>query len=121
MRPSTLVSALRDKKKDHFIALTKNAGLIKELVDKSLHSLLNNKTTAEMWTILKDRFQHISPISVIRIFSNACKVRLLDCKDAVNYTSRYQIAFDKIVSLINKNKDSWISKKTIEIVIILVR
>ena len=114
LRPSTLVSALRDEKKDHLIALTKSAGLIKELVDKSLHPLLNNKTAAEMWTILEDRFQHISPMSVIRIFSDACNVRLLDCKDVVDYTSRYQIAFDKILSLINENEDSWISKKTIE-------
>ena len=45
-------------------------------------------------------------MSVIRIFSNACNVRLLDCKDVINYTSRYQIAFDKILSLINKNEDS---------------
>lgn len=114
LRPLTLVSALRDEKKDHLTALTKSAGLIKELIDKSLHPLLNNKTAAEMWTILEDRFQHISPMSVIRIFSDACNVRLLDCEDVVDYTSRYQIAFDKILSLINENEDSWISKKTIE-------
>ena len=48
LRPSTLVSALRDEKKDHLTALTKSAGLIKELVDKSLYLLLNNKTAAEM-------------------------------------------------------------------------
>lgn len=33
----------------------------------------------------------------------------------VDYTSCYQIAFDKILSLINDNEDSWISRKTIEI------
>ena len=68
LRLSTLISAFRDEKKDHLTALTKSAGLIKELVDKSLHPLLNNKTAAEMWTILEDRFQHISSMSVIRIF-----------------------------------------------------
>lgn len=31
-----LVAALRDEKKDHLIALTKSAGIIKELVDKNL-------------------------------------------------------------------------------------
>ena len=112
LRPSTLVSALRDEKKDHLIALTKSAGLIKELVDKSLHPLLNNKTAAEMWTLLEDRFQHISPMSVTRIFADALTTKLSDCKDIMEYTSRYQIAFDKILSLLNK--DSWMSKKTIE-------
>lgn len=115
LRPSTLVSALRDEKKDHFIALTKSAGLILELVDKSLQPLLNNKSAAEMWAILENRFQHISPMSITRIFSDACNVRLSECKDVVDYTSRYQIAFDKILSIINDNEDSWISRKTIEI------
>lgn len=99
LRPSTLVSALRDEKKDHIIALTKSAGLIKELVDKILHPLLNNKTAAEMWTLLEDRFQHISPMT--RIFADALNMKLLDCKDVMEYTSWYQIAFDKILSLLN--------------------
>lgn len=54
-------------------------------------------------------------MSVIHIFSDTCIMRLFDCKDVVDYTSCYQIAFTKILSLINKNKDSWISKKTIKI------
>ena len=99
LRPPTLVSALRDEKKDHIIALTKSAGLIKELVDKILHPLLNNKTAAEMWTLLEDRFQHISPMT--RIFADALNMKLSDCKDVMEYTSWYQIAFDKILSLLN--------------------
>lgn len=112
LRPATLVAALRAEKKDHLAALTKSAGLIKELVDKSLHSLLHNKTAAEMWTILKDRFHHISPMSIGRIFVDACNVKLSECKDVIDYTSRYQIAFDKLISLISE--DSWMSKKSIE-------
>lgn len=112
LRPSTLVSALRDEKKDHLIALTKSAGLIKELVDKILHPLLSNKSTAEMWTLLKNRFQHISPISVTRTFAEVLNTKLSDCKVIVEYTSRYQVAFDKILSLLNN--DSWMFKKTVE-------
>ena len=113
LRPSTLVSALRDEKKDHFTALTKSAGLIIQLVDKSLHPLLNDKTAAEMWSILENRFQHISPMSVTRLFVDACNIKLSNCKDIIDYTSRYQTAFDNILSLIGE--DSWMSKKTIEI------
>ena len=36
LRTNMLVAALRDEKKDHLIALTKSAGIIKELVDKNL-------------------------------------------------------------------------------------
>lgn len=51
-------------------------------------------------------------MSVTRMFLDACSVRLSDCKDVIDYTSRYQIAFDKLLSLINE--DSWMSRKTIE-------
>ena len=107
------MAALRDEKKDYHVGLTKSAGLIKKLVDKSLHPLLNNKSAAEIWTFLESRFQHISPISVTRIFCEVCNVKLLDCKDVMNYTGRYQVVFDKIQSLIGPN--SWMSKKTVEI------
>lgn len=51
-------------------------------------------------------------MSVTRMFLDACSVRLSDWKDVIDYTSRYQIAFDKLLSLINE--DSWMSRKTIE-------
>ncbi len=107
-----LVSALRDEKKNHLIALTKSAGIIKELVDKNLHPLLNGKTAQEMWAILEVRFHNISPISVIRVFSDAFTIKLTECKDVLEYTSRYQIAFDKITSFITEN--DWMSRKTFE-------
>lgn len=51
-------------------------------------------------------------MSVSRVFVNACNVKLSDCKDVVDYTSRYQIAFDKLLSVINE--ESWMSRKSIE-------
>lgn len=65
-----------------------------------------------MWTLLENRFQHISPISVTCIFADALTTKLSDCKDNMSYTSWYQIAFDKILNLLNE--DLWMSKKTIE-------
>ncbi len=96
LRPATLVAALRDEKKDYHVGLTKSAGLIRELVDKTIHPLLNNKSAAQMWTFLENKFQHISPMSVTRIFSKACNIKLSDCKDVMDYTGRYQVAFNKI-------------------------
>lgn len=52
-------------------------------------------------------------MSVSRVFVNACNVKLSDCKDVVDYTSRYQIAFDKLLSLITE--ESWMSRKSLEI------
>lgn len=56
LRPFILVSVLRDEKKDDLIALTKSADLIFELVEKSLHPLLDDKTIAEMWTFFGEKF-----------------------------------------------------------------
>lgn len=51
-------------------------------------------------------------MSVTRIFCEACNIKLSDCKDVMDYTGRYQVAFDKIQSLITE--DSWMSKRTVE-------
>lgn len=40
-------------------------------------------------------------MNVIRIFLDAYTVKLLDYNDVINYISRYQIAFDKLLSLLN--------------------
>ena len=52
-------------------------------------------------------------MSVIRVFSDACTIKLSECKDVFEYLSRYQIAIDKITSLIIEN--GWMSRKTVEI------
>ena len=96
-----LVLALREKKKDFLIALSKSVNLIKELIDKSLHSLLSKKNVAKIWTILKNRFQHIFSMSIIKIFLDVCAIRLLDYTNIIIYISRYQIAFDKLFSFLN--------------------
>lgn len=44
LRPATLVAALKDEKKDYHVDFTKSAGLIGELVDKTIYPLLNNKS-----------------------------------------------------------------------------
>lgn len=48
LRLATLMAALRDKKKDNYIGLTKSAGLIRELVDKTIYYLLINKSAAQI-------------------------------------------------------------------------
>ncbi len=53
-------------------------------------------------------------MTVTCIFSDACNMKLSDCRKITDYTSRYQIAYDKIFSLIGENS-MWISKKTIEL------
>ena len=51
-------------------------------------------------------------MSVTKIFCEAYNMKLSDCKDVMDYTGRYQVAFDEIQSLITE--DSWMSKRTVE-------
>lgn len=113
LRSVTLVSALRDEKKNYYIGLTKSAGQIKVFVDKSVYLLVNNKSAAKIQAFLESRFQYIFPISITRIFCVACNIKFSDCKDVMNYTGRYYVAFDKIKSLIRQNSE--MSKKTVKI------
>lgn len=89
LRPLILVATFRDKKKDYHVGLTKSAGLIKKLVNKSLYPFLNYKSVAKMLTFLDSIFHHILPMSITRIFSKACNIKLSDCKDIIDYTGCY--------------------------------
>lgn len=59
LRPSILVSALRDKKKNYFSGLGKAINIIKKYIADFLDSLLKKKTILEMWSSLKSRFWYI--------------------------------------------------------------
>lgn len=54
-------------------------------------------------------------MSITGIFLDTYNVKLSYCNDMVDYTSCYQIVFDKISSQIYNNEDFWISRKIIEI------
>lgn len=51
--------------------------------------------------MLENKFQYISPMSITRIFLDVCSVKLLEYNNVVDYTSYYQIAFDKLISFFN--------------------
>lgn len=42
-------------------------------------------------------------MNITKIFCEACNIKLLDYKDVIDYTGHYQVAFDKIQSLITTN------------------
>lgn len=58
-----------------------------------------------MWAILKERFQHLSPMSTSRKILETAKIILSDCKDIHEYTSAYQEAYDNVCSLTTDDSD----------------
>lgn len=89
LRPSTLVSALREKKKGHISGLGKAASTIKDHVNSSLFPILKGKTPPELWTILEDRFHQISPMSIVAALTDGCVRKLSEYKNVVDYTNSY--------------------------------
>ena len=51
----------------------------------------------------------------MRIFLDICIIKLVDCINIIDYTSCYQITFDKLFSLLNTKL--WMTKKIIKIVL----
>lgn len=115
LRPSTLVSALRDEKKDYLSGLGKAISTIQDHVADSLHPLLEGKTAPEKWSILEGRFQHISPMSISSVFTDGCMRKSEEFENIVNYTSSYQATYDKVASLVKEG--SRISMQTIELLL----
>lgn len=58
-----------------------------------------------MWQILKERFQHVLPMSISKRVLDATKIKLSDCKNIDEYTSAYREAYDNVYSLITKDSE----------------
>lgn len=48
LRLATLVTARKNKKKNYYVGFNKSIGLIRELINKIIHPLLNNKSVAQI-------------------------------------------------------------------------
>ena len=100
LRANTLVTALLSEEREYRSATSKAEGVIQKLVADIHHPILEGKSPQEMWRILEERFQHISPMSVTRSLYEASNLKMSDCKGVIEFTSSYQTAFDKIASLL---------------------
>ena len=105
LNAEALYTALSAEIKEHRAAIKKGEGIIRKLVAYKHHPILEGKTAKEMWEALKERFQHVSPISTPRKILETAKIKLSDCKDIHEYTSAYQAAYDHICSLTTANSD----------------
>lgn len=99
LTPSTLVFALRDKKKDYLSSLGRATSTIKDYVNASLYPILERKTPPKICSILLDRFYHIFSISNVVALTNGCIWKLLEYKNVVDYISSYQMTLNEVVSL----------------------
>lgn len=87
-----IYTALSTEIKEHRAAIKKGEAVICKTVGHKHHPILEGKTPEQMWKILKERFQHVSPMSISKKVLDATKIKLSDCKYIQEYTSAYQEA-----------------------------
>ena len=112
-RPSTLISALKDEKKNYFSGLGKAISTIKNHMAHLLHLFLKERTAPEMWSILKSCFWYISSMSISAVFLDGCTKKSAEFKNIVDYTSSYQATHNKIASPVQPESRIWI--ETVEL------
>ena len=96
-------------------ARTKGAGIIGQKVATQHSHLIKNKTATEMWKILEERFQDLSPLAVCHIVRQVQDLKMSQCKDAIDFCSTYQKAYDEAVNLTSDGSD--LGVKGIEVII----
>ena len=81
--------------------MTKAIGIIHGLVAECHYSLIDNKNAAEMWKILKDRFQDIAPMSISDIILKVSSKKMTDFETTSLYCAYYESALNKIKGMLD--------------------
>ena len=81
--------------------MTKAIGIIHGLVAECHYSLIENKNAAEMWKILKDRFQDIAPMSISNIILKVSFKKMTDFENTSLYCAEYESALIKIKGMLD--------------------
>ena len=102
LKPQIIINALMNDKKKYDLAISKAAGILLKIIFDQHQSIIEGKSPQEAWNILQKWFQYINPISTSRIIYEATIKKLSDFKNVHKYTSHYQTAFDKVVSLLTE-------------------
>lgn len=83
-------------------AISKSIDILSKLVVNQHKPIIEGKTPEEAWNALYKRFQYINLMSTFRLIYKAITKKLSDFKDVHKFTSSYQAAFDKVISLLTK-------------------
>ena len=74
---------------------------ISRIVAECHYSLIDNKNAAEMWKILKDRFQDIAPMSISDIIRKVSSKKMTDFETTSLYCAEYESALNKIKEMLD--------------------
>lgn len=92
--------------------MSKAVGILSKLISDQHQPIFEGKTLEDVWSIFQQKFQYINSISMSRLIYKITTKKLANFKNVHEYTSSYQTAFDKVVSLLTNS--SYYTCKSIE-------
>ena len=102
---SILVKSLNDRRDKQTEQLTRAEGIIQNQVSRRHSHLIANKGALEMWTVLQERFQDLSPMSVTDVLFKLSRRAMTEYKDATEYCAAYEGALNKVSGMLSANSD----------------
>lgn len=112
---SMLVKNVQDRMDKQKIELSKAASIIVTQVAERHQHLIIGKDPHEMWTILKERFQDISPMSLTDALLQVSKKKMTDYPSADKYCSAYEKVLNGTIGMLRDN--SQLDAKGIEVIV----
>ena len=110
-----LVKNVQDRMDKQKIRLFKAAGIIDTQIAERHQHLIIGKDPHEMWTILRKRFQEISPMSVTDALLQVSKKKMIDYSSADKYCSAYKKVLNGTIGMLRD--DSQLDAKGIEVIV----
>lgn len=95
----------------------KAAEILRKLVGLQNQRLIANKDAEQIWSILREEFQDVTPWSLLEVIRNACFHRMSDFADVNEYCNAYQEALGQVCSMLQP--DSVIDRKGAEAMLLL--
>lgn len=111
----TMVKSVQERLDRQKVEFSKAAGIIVNQVAERHQHLVVDKEPHEMWQILKDKFQDVSPLSLTNTLLQMSKKKMSDYRNADQYCSEYEKTLNEIIGMLRD--DSLIDAKGIEVIV----
>lgn len=112
LRLQIFILSLMHYEEKYNLTMNKSANILSKLIANQYYLIIKEKILNKAWKAFQERFQYINLINTFRLIYKAITKQLSDVKDIHEFTSNYQVAFNKVIDLLTATfHNSWKSTK----------
>ena len=100
-----LVKSLNDRRDKQIEQLIRAESITQNQVSRRHSHFIANKGAFDMWTVLKERFQDLSPMNFIDVLFKLSRRAITEYKNATKYCAAYEKALNKISGMFSTNSN----------------